>query len=103
MLGIYSLKPFKITATNSGVTKIPTMLGADALHIAAARLPLAMEVKAIADCTVPGSMQRYRKPRYNVGVIKGSSTGRNKMPIRGKTTKVMQKMTIWIRQCIMPW
>ena len=44
--------------TSSGVMKMPSRLEAAALQIAAATLPRAREVKAIADCTVAGSAQR---------------------------------------------
>lgn len=44
--------------TNSGDTKIPSRLEAEALHTAAATLPPASEVKAMADCTVAGRMHR---------------------------------------------
>ncbi|MNZ98523.1 hypothetical protein D3C78_1178070 [compost metagenome] len=44
--------------TSSGVRKIPRMLEAEALHTAAGRLPRAMAVKAMADCTVPGNAHR---------------------------------------------
>ncbi|MOA03440.1 hypothetical protein D3C78_1229470 [compost metagenome] len=44
--------------TSSGETKIPSRLEAEALHTAAATLPPASEVKAMADCTVAGRMHR---------------------------------------------
>ena len=48
--------------TSSGETKIPSRLDADAEQTAAATFPPAREVKAMADCTVAGRIQRYRKP-----------------------------------------
>jgi len=44
--------------TSSGERKIPSRLEADAEQTAAATLPPAIEVKAIADCTVAGKIQR---------------------------------------------
>src|SRR5580704_2569193 len=44
-----------IRFTASGVTKMPMILEAEALQIAAGTLPLAIDVKAIEDCTVDGS------------------------------------------------
>ena len=46
----------------NGVTKMPTMLEAVALQIAAGTLPFAMAVKATEDWTVDGSVQRNRIP-----------------------------------------
>ncbi|MNE75200.1 hypothetical protein D3C80_1713330 [compost metagenome] len=44
--------------TSSGETKIPNRLEADAEQTAAATLPPARDVKAMADCTVAGKMHR---------------------------------------------
>ncbi|MOA67405.1 hypothetical protein D3C78_1945670 [compost metagenome] len=49
---------FISSPTSSGETKIPNRLDAEALHTAAATLPPASEVKAMADCTVAGRMHR---------------------------------------------
>src|SRR5246127_5890082 len=57
----------------SGVTKMPMMLEAEALQIAAGTLPLAMAVKAIEDWTVEGRVQRNMMPAYSVGVTSGDS------------------------------
>src|ERR1700749_4345029 len=46
----------------NGVTKMPIMLEAVALQIAAGTLPFAMAVKATEDWTVDGSVQRNRIP-----------------------------------------
>ncbi|MNC68230.1 hypothetical protein D3C75_1188020 [compost metagenome] len=48
--------------TNSGDRKIPSRLDAEAAHTAAATLPPAREVNAMADCTVAGKIHRYKKP-----------------------------------------
>ncbi len=42
--------------------KMPSRLEADALQTAAGTLPLAMDVNAIDDCTVEGSVHRKRMP-----------------------------------------
>ena len=47
-----------MTFTSSGVTNTPSKVEADALHTAAGTLPLAKDVKAMADCTVAGSTHR---------------------------------------------
>src|SRR5260370_29225499 len=57
-----------MTLTTTGVRKMPIRLEADALHTAAATLPLAIDVKAIDDCTVEGSVHKNRTPMYSVGV-----------------------------------
>ena len=44
------------------MTKMPRMLEAEALQIAAGTFPFAMDVKAIDDWTVDGSVQRNRMP-----------------------------------------
>ena len=61
--------------TSTGVKNIPIIFDADALHIAAATFPRAIDVKAIDDCTVDGSTQIYKTPKYNVGVSSGSKIG----------------------------
>ena len=48
--------------TSSGVTNTPSRVEADALHTAAGMLPRAIDVKAMADCTVAGSTHRYITP-----------------------------------------
>ncbi|MNR02424.1 hypothetical protein D3C85_1182740 [compost metagenome] len=47
-----------IRPTSTGERKMPRMLEAEALHTAADTLPPAMEVKAMADCTVAGRAHR---------------------------------------------
>ena len=48
--------------TSIGVAKMPIRLEAEAAHTAPALLPRAIEVKAIEDCTVEGSVVRKRTP-----------------------------------------
>src|SRR5580692_11244806 len=48
--------------TTTGVKKMTIMLEAEALQIAAGTLPFAMDVRAIEDWTVDGSVQRNRTP-----------------------------------------
>src|SRR5690606_38926492 len=50
------------TPTSSGVRKMPSRLEAEALHTAAGTLPRAIEVNAIADCTVAGRQHRNSTP-----------------------------------------
>lgn len=88
--------------TSSGVRKMPSRLEAEALHTAAGTLPRAIEVKAMADCTVAGRQHRKRMPRYSSGVTSGSSTGFRITPSRGKIRKVAEKIVRCRRQCVMP-
>ncbi len=81
---------------------MPISVEADALHTAAGMLPRAMAVKAMADCTVAGSVHRKSTPMYISGVTRGSSTGRSAQPSRGKSTKVAAKMVRCRRQWPMP-
>src|SRR4029078_6824307 len=63
------------TVTNTGVSTIPIRLENDAMHLAAATLPFAMEVNAIEDCTVEGRQHKNNTPAYNSGVnTSGTST-----------------------------
>ena len=48
--------------TSTGVTNTPSIVDADALHTAAGMLPRAIDVNAIADCTVAGSTHRNSTP-----------------------------------------
>ena len=48
---------------SSGVMKTPSRFDIEALMIAAATLPRAIEVKLIELCTVDGSRQMYSRPR----------------------------------------
>ncbi len=50
--------------TSSGVTKTPSRFENDALTIAPATLPRAIDVNAMDDCTVDGTRHRYRMPVY---------------------------------------
>ena len=50
--------------TRMGVITMPISVEADALHTAAGMLPRAMAVKAMADCTVAGSVHRKSTPMY---------------------------------------
>ena len=50
---------------------MPTRLDSEAQHTAAGTLPRAIEVKAIEDCTVEGSIQRKITPSDSAGVSSG--------------------------------
>ena len=72
-----------ISPTSAGVTKIPSRLDADAAHTAAGTLPFAIDVNAIDDWTVDGSVHRNSTPAYSVGVTSGCSTGFSARPSSG--------------------
>ena len=82
-----------------GVTRMPSSVEAEALHTAAGMLPRAMEVKAMADCTVAGRAHRNSTPMYMSGVTSGESTGRSAQPRMGNITKVATK----IHTCSFQW
>ena len=88
--------------TSSGVRKMPSRLDADALHTAAGTLPRAMDVNAIADCTVAGRQHRNRMPRYSSGVTSGSNTGLSARPSSGNIRNVAEKMVRCSFQCVSP-
>ena len=73
--------------TNSGVSTMPIRLENDALHIAAATLPFAMEVNAIDDCTVDGRQHKNITPAYNSGVNTSGTNTRQESPSIGKPGK----------------
>src|SRR5258706_4080105 len=91
-----------VTLTITGVRKMPIRLEADALHTAAGTLPLAIDVKAIDDCTVDGSVHRNRTPVYSAGVTSGASTGLSARPSSGNSTNVLSRTTRCRRQCVAP-
>src|SRR5690606_25943128 len=86
----------------NGVNTMPIMLEAEALQTAAETLPLAMDVNAMADCTVPGSTHKYSTPTYRGPPSKGSSTGFKPQPSRGNIIKVQAKTSRCSRQCVAP-
>lgn len=88
--------------TSSGVRKMPSRLEADALHTAAGTLPRAIDVKAMADCTVAGRQHKNRMPRYSSGVTKGSSTGLSARPSKGNIRNVAEKIVRCSFQCVRP-
>src|SRR5690606_28515975 len=69
--------------TSSGATKIPSRLEEAALHTAAATLPRASAVKAIADCTVRGRARGNSMPRYSSCPISGEGIGLSSRPRTG--------------------
>src|SRR5690554_4908546 len=88
--------------TSSGVTKIPSRLEVAALHTAAATLPRASEVKAIADCTVAGRAQRNSMPRYSSCPISGARIGLSSSPSTGNRMKVQENTSRCSRQWVAP-
>lgn len=55
-----------------GVMNIPRIFDRVAAQTAAETFPLAIDVKAIDDCTVDGNNVRYRTPAVNAGSSDGS-------------------------------
>lgn len=80
---------FITSPTSSGERKIPSRLEAEAEQTAAATLPPASDVKAMADCTVAGKIHRYRKPVYSIGSTLTGAHQANRTPRTGKTTNVL--------------
>ena len=78
------------------------MLEAEALHTAAAMLPPATEVNAIADCTVAGKAHRYKKPMYTVNDIHEGTKKCSAKPNKGNNTNVLANTNKCKRQCPMP-
>src|SRR5690606_6685959 len=91
-----------INFSNNGVSTIPIKLDAEALQTAAGTLPLAIEVHAIADCTVPGNTHRYSMPTYSGAPSKGSNSGLDNQPTSGNSAKVQANTNRCSRQCMMP-
>src|SRR5215470_10105126 len=83
------------TVTSRGVSTIPIRLEKDALQIAAATLPRAIDVKAIEDCTVDGRQHRNRTPEYSSGVSTCGTSTRN-------NTNVQASTSVCSRQCLRP-
>src|SRR5258708_32017333 len=88
--------------TSGGVTTIPIRLENDALHIAAATFPFAMDVNAIEDCTVDGRQHKNITPAYKAGVNNSGTNTRESKPSNGKNTKVNTTMTPCNRQSRTP-
>ncbi|MCW0417071.1 hypothetical protein NB689_002825 [Xanthomonas sacchari] len=90
------------TPISSGVRNTPSRLDSEALHTAAGTLPPAIEVKAIDDCTVDGSVHRNSTPMYRSGVSSQCDSGLNSRPSSGNRMKVAAKMVRCRRQCNAP-
>ena len=86
---------------NSGVATTPTMLDSDALTIAPATLPPAIEVNAMDACTVEGTSVRKRIPRYSPSPST-NLRGKSAIPKSGKITKVQVRRRACSRQCLSP-
>ena len=67
----------------------PSRLETEAEQMAAATLPPAMEVNAMLDCTVEGSMHTYSIPMHKSGPSTLFHKGMLNIPSRGKITKVL--------------
>ena len=75
--------------TSKGVRNTPSRLETEAEQMAAATLPPAMEVNAMLDCTVEGSMHTYSIPMHKSGPSTLFHKGMLNIPSRGKITKVL--------------
>ena len=76
------------TVTSNGVSTMPIRLENEALQIAAATLPRAIEVNAIEDCTVDGRQHRNITPVYSPGVSAHGTNSRESKPSNGNSTNV---------------
>ena len=81
---------------------MPNKVDPEALQIAAGILPRAIAVKAIADCTVAGRVQRNSTPIYSSGVTSGESTGLSAQPSNGNSKKVLASTSRCRRQWLKP-
>src|SRR5690554_6254812 len=81
---------------------MPTKLEAEAAQTAAGILPRAIEVKAIADCTVPGRAAKYSIPIHNSSPKTGRISGCNDSINSGNKIKVQANTNKCKRQCITP-
>ncbi|MDQ7910117.1 hypothetical protein RB614_37035 [Phytohabitans sp. ZYX-F-186] len=94
--------PFIVALTSSGVSTMPATLENEALKMAAGTLPPAIEVSAIALCTVDGAAQRTSRPCWSWGssTVEGSSASSN--PNAGKSAMVVSSTARCSRQCEAP-
>src|ERR1700722_10101331 len=91
-----------IAPNSSGVMAMPAMLDTVAEHTAPGTLPWAIDVKAIADCTVDGSAQRNNTPSHSGSGSKCGNNASKPRPITGKSTNVVAATAACRRQCVMP-
>src|SRR3546814_943622 len=73
--------------TSSGVSTMPSRFDIEALTTAAETLPPAIEVNAIDDCTVDGSVHTNRRPRYSSGVSTACPSGCSASPSSGNRSE----------------
>ena len=88
--------------TSNGVSTMPIRLENEALQIAAATLPRAIEVNAIEDCTVDGRQHRNITPVYSPGVSAHGTSSRESKPSNGNSTNVARNTSPCSRQCLRP-
>lgn len=81
---------------------MPARLDSDALQIAAATLPRAIEVNAIEDCTVEGSTARNRTPAASCPGSTDDGSSVTARPSSGNSTNVEASTTECSRQCRRP-
>src|ERR1700677_786532 len=90
---------FDIALNISGVTTMPVRFDAVAEQTAAGMLPRALDVRAIDDCTVDGSAQRNKTPRYNGPGNRFGNAAIRPRPSIGNKMKVAAPEAACSRQC----
>src|SRR6266436_3927411 len=85
-----------------GERNIPARLEPAAEQTAAATLPLAIEVKAIEDCTVDGRTQTNNTPDHSARGRACGAANHKPKPSNGNTTKVAEVIAACSRQCSAP-
>ena len=81
---------------------MPIRLENDALHTAAGTLPRAIEVNAIDDCTVDGSVHRNSRPSASCVPTMADASGIRPTPSRGNMANVHRNTSRCRRQCVTP-
>src|SRR6202012_1519365 len=94
--------PGKTSEASAGVSTTPIRLETDALHSAEGTSPLAMEVKAIEDCTVEGRSDRKIRPDASAAGRNGRAALPTRRPRTGNSRKVLAKTNDWRRQWVRP-
>ena len=92
---------FISSMASSGVATTPTIEESEALTIAAATLPPAIEVNAIDACTVEGTKVKNRMPIYSPSPSTKRS-GESAKPTSGNSTNVQLRIIRCRRQWIRP-
>src|SRR5690606_13021350 len=88
--------------TSNGVSNTPRICEAEAAATAAATLPLAMDTKAMDDCTVDGSAARNSTPVHSAGESRLGTSSDTPRPTSGNSTKVQARIKPCRRQWVIP-